>query len=95
MKDSVGKSKKEGGESKMKVGDKVQIEECHKVPELVGQEAEVIGVVSTEVEKYPILVKLLQGEYAGKISQFREEELKALPQGDEGIPPAFTEGMKE
>ena len=75
----------------MNIGDKVKILECHKVPELVGQEAEVIALVDPSLTKYPVAVKLLTGEHAGKPCEFREDELQPLPKGDEGIPPEILE----
>ena len=71
----------------MQLGDKVKILECHKIPELVGQEAEVVAMVAAELGPYPIKVKLLTGEHTDKLAQFREDELEVMP----GVPKAFLE----
>ena len=71
----------------MRLGDKVLIKECHKVPELVDQEAVIMAVADQELAKYPVTVKLTSGEHEGKFCDFREDELDVIP----GIPKAFLE----
>jgi len=89
----------------MKVGDKVKIKECHSVPELVGQEAEVIKVAEPLSEEqtqafvtlygkkpYTVAIKITTGEHAGKPLPFREEELEEIVQEATNIP-LGTEGI--
>ena len=81
----------------MQIGNKVKISECHKFPELVGQEAEVIAMASQELSPYPVVVKITSGEHAGKFCGFRPDELSEVGEtpdgpagnGTQGIPPAF------
>jgi len=73
------------------IGDLVEITECHAHPELVGQEGKVIGLMAPEKAKHPVAVAIMSGEHTGKLCGFREDELKLLLKGDEGIPPAFLE----
>lgn len=63
----------------MQIGDKVRIIECHKMPELLGEEGEIAGEHSLATSPYPLSVKVAGGLYG-----FRPEELE--PVGDTGIP---------
>lgn len=74
----------------MNIGDKVKILECHKIPELVGQEAEVVGMTTQELATYPVIVKLTSGDNEGKFCGFREDELEPVTP-DHDIPDAFKE----
>jgi len=71
----------------VQLGDKVFIKECHKVPELVSQEAVIMAVADQALAKYAVTVKLTSGEHEGKFCGFREDELELVP----GIPKAFLE----
>ncbi len=81
----------------MNLGDKVIIKECHKIPDLVGKEAEIIALVKPEMAKYPIQVELTEPikmetpfgtlETKGPFP-FREDELE-LVNPNKGIPGAF------
>jgi len=77
----------------MKLGDTVEITECHSAPEAVGQQAKIIAQLDPELAKYPFQVKLLTGKHEGAVLGFREDELKLYkaPKGNEGIPEAFLE----
>lgn len=70
---------------KVKIGDTVKILECHKIPELVGQEAEVVAMVEQELSPYPVTIKLITGEHQGQFCGFREDELEV--QGYQRHPP--------
>jgi len=84
----------------MKVGDKVIIRECHKIPELVGKEATIIAELSPDVSKYPYQVVLTgeklsfshpmlgQGQTSGPFA-FREEELELATPEPVPIPDVF------
>lgn len=84
----------------MNLGDKVTIKECHKMPDLVGKEAEIIAVVKPELAKYPIQVELVEPikmetpfgtlETKGPFP-FREDELEPV-NPNKGIPESFLKG---
>ena len=83
----------------MKIGDVVEIKECHKIPELVGKTAKVVAMVDPEMSKYPIMVELeepIEQELPmGTLKTkgpfgFREDEL-GTPDPNKGIPEAFQE----
>ena len=71
----------------MELGNKVKIKECHKIPELVGEEAVIVAVADQELATYPVTVKISSGEHEGKLCGFREDELELVL----GIPEAFLE----
>lgn len=70
----------------MKIGDIVKIRECNSLPELVGENAEIVDMQIQEFEKYtvyPLWVKMTSGERTGKIYGFREGEVEILPKAGE------------
>lgn len=70
----------------MKIGDIVKIRECNSLPELVGENAEIVDMQIQEFEKYtvyPLWVKMTSGEHTGKIYGFREGEVEILPKAGE------------
>ncbi len=83
----------------MNIGDKVEIKECHKMPQLIGKIAKVVAMVDPEMSKYPIMVEpdepvevetpmgtlKTKGPFG-----FREDELEPADPA-KGIPKAFTE----
>jgi len=82
----------------VKIGDKVKILECHKMPALVGKIAKVVTMNDPETNKYPIEVKLVepieQEVEVGTLAisgpfGFREDELE-LADPNHGVPDAFT-----
>lgn len=87
----------------MNVGDKVVIKECHKIPQIVGLAAEVIGVVHPDYDQYPIKVKLVEKtklespmgtlETDGPFP-FREDELEAYSPTN-GIPKHVLDAFEE
>ncbi len=75
----------------MEIGNKVKIMECHKNPELVGREAEIIKF--HEGERWPVELKLVEGMEAQAVNiltgekqtvqiygpfYFREDELELV-----------------
>lgn len=78
----------------MRIGDEVKIKECHKIPELVGEEAVIMALTDQALTKYPVAVKISSGEHEGKFCGFREDELELVPKGDDGIPPVFLKEAK-
>jgi hypothetical protein len=90
----------------MKVGDKVIIKECHKMPDLVGKEAKVLSMADPEIVQYPVLVMLPEpmilkletpfgpGEVhvAGPFP-FREDELEVMVAKD--IPDEFKKAFED
>ena len=63
----------------MKEGQLVMIKECHKIPELVGQTAEVVVTNGLQLgSKYPIHV-VIEG-YENPVG-FREDEVTVIGQG--------------
>lgn len=75
----------------MVIGTKVKVLECHKYPELVGQEAEVIAMVAPEVSPYQIKVKMTSGEHEGQVCGFREDELEEIQEKKTEIPQVFED----
>lgn len=80
----------------MKIGDKVIIKECHKLPDLVGREAKIIAEVDAELANYPFQVLLTEqielDTPVGKVETkgpfgFREDELEPVAK----VPKAFLE----
>lgn len=74
----------------MQLGDQVKIKECHKIPQLVDEQAEIVAMASQELGEYPVTIKLMTGEHTGKFCGFREEELELLSP-DHGIPDVFKQ----
>ena len=63
----------------MKIGDTVKIRYCNSIPELVGENAEIVDLQMQEFEKYrvyPIWAKITSGERADKIYGFRVGEVE-------------------
>lgn len=89
----------------MKIGDKVKILECHKIPDLVGREAKIVALADPEFAHYPVQVMLfepmelqmetpfgiVEGKAKGPFS-FREDELQ-LVAPDAGIPDEFKDAF--
>jgi ribosomal protein S17 len=62
----------------MKIGDVVQIKRCEPIPEVVGENAEIVALQIQEFDEYavyPVWVKMLTGERKGKIYGFQRDEL--------------------
>ncbi len=62
----------------MKIGDKVKIRYCNSIPELVGENAEIVDLQMVEFDKYriyPIWAKITSGKYANKIYGFKSGEV--------------------
>ena len=87
----------------MKIGDIVKIKECHKMPELVGREAKIIGQADPEKASYPFAVELTGdpvevetpvGTAIMKVFGFREDELEILPP-DHDIRPDIKKAFGE
>ena len=57
----------------MNKGDKVQIKECHKLPDLVGREGTIQKVDLPWPSAYPVAV-----EIGGSLYGFREEEIELV-----------------
>ena len=83
----------------MNIGDKVEIKECHKQPELVGKIAKVVAMVDPEESKYPVAVKIdepIEIDIPGGVFKtsgpfmFREDELEPADP-NKGVPEAFQE----
>ena len=65
----------------MKVGDKVRINKCNSIPDVVGKSAEIVGMQIQEFEKYtvyPVWVRLTTDEDKGKIYGFQYDEVEVL-----------------
>jgi hypothetical protein len=65
-----------------KTGDLVKIKQCLPIPEVVGEDAELVELQTQDVERYtayPVWVKLLSGERKGKIYGFQYGEMEMLP----------------
>lgn len=70
----------------MKIGDMVKIRECDSIPEVIGENAEIIDMQIPEFDKYavyPLWVKMTSGERRGKIYGFQYDELEVLPEAYE------------
>jgi len=72
-----------GGEEKaMGTGVVVKIEYCSAIPQVVGEQAEIVNLQTEEFEKYtvyPVWVRITTGEHKGKIYGFRYNEVKVMP----------------
>ena len=67
----------------MKIGDLIKIKRCDPMPEVIGQDAEIIDLQIQEFEKYrvyPVWVKILSGKRRGKIYGFKYNEFEMLPE---------------
>jgi hypothetical protein len=80
----------ERGLQAMQIGDKVIIKECHKISQIVGEQAEVVALAVQELSQYLITVRLTSSEDKGKFYGFREDELEPLSP-DYGIPDIFKQ----
>jgi hypothetical protein len=72
----------------MKIGDMVKIKGCDSIPEVVGENAEIVGMQIQELDKYavyPLWVKMTSGERKGKIYGFQYNEVEALPKAYEAL----------
>jgi len=70
----------------MKIGDTVKIRKCEPIPEVVGENADIVDMQIQEFEKYtvyPLWVKITSGERKGKIYGFRYDEVEILPKAYE------------
>jgi|GEM_PF-1137239 len=70
------------GEKALKVGGTVKIKKCGPMPEVLGQNAEIVDLQVQEYGKYtvyPVWVKITTGERQGKIYGFRYDEVEVLP----------------
>jgi len=66
----------------MKIGDMVKIKKCDSIPEVVGENADIVDMQIQEFEKYtvyPLWVKMTSGERKGKIYGFGYDEVEILP----------------
>jgi len=66
-------------EKAMRVGDIVKIVNCDPMPEVVGQQAEIVDLQMQEYERYrvyPVWVKMLTGELKDKVYGFNYDELE-------------------
>ncbi len=71
-----------GCQKTAKIGDLVKITQCVPIPEVVGEDAELVELQTQNFEKYtayPVWVKMLSGERKGKIYGFQYNELEMLP----------------
>ena len=70
----------------MKIGDIIKIKKCDSLPEVVGENAEIVDMQIQEFEKYtvyPLWVKMTSGDRKGKIYGFRYDEVEILPRAYE------------
>ena len=74
----------------MEIGEVVKIKECHKIPELVGQEAKIVALVHPEIAKYPVAVVFTDGTPG--VFGFREDELEPP---DTDIPDVFKDALND
>jgi len=66
----------------MKTGGTVKIKSCVALPDLIGQDAEIIDIQTQEHERYttyPVWVKVTTGDRKGKIYGFQYEEIEVAP----------------
>ena len=67
----------------MRLGDIVKIKQCHPMPEVVGENGEIVYLQTQEFEKYtvyPVWVKMTSGERRDKIYGFQYDEVEVLPE---------------
>jgi ribosomal protein S17 len=70
------------GSRKARTGDLVKIKQCLPIPEVVGEDAELVELQTQDFERYtayPVWVKMLSGERKGKIYGFQYDEVEMLP----------------
>jgi ribosomal protein S17 len=71
-----------GGQRTAKTGDLVKIKQCGPIPEVAGEDAELVELQTQDFERYtayPVWVKMLSGERKGKIYGFQYDEVEVLP----------------
>ena len=81
--DGLSTAEEKRGEKALKIGSTVKIKKCGPMPEVLGQNAEVVDLQTQEYDKYsvyPVWVKIITGERQGKIYGFRRDEVEVLPQ---------------
>lgn len=81
----------------MRIGDTVKIRECDSIPEVVGQNGEIVDMEIQHFAKYtvyPIWVKMTSGERAGEVYGFREGEVELLPKVSEARAKSSEEEVK-
>jgi hypothetical protein len=64
------------------LGAAVEIKKCESIPEVVGEQAEILDMQIQEFDKYavyPVWVKMTSGKHAGEIYGFHYEELELSP----------------
>jgi len=69
-------------EKAMRIGGTVKIKKCVPIPEMVGENAEIVDLQIQESDKYtayPVWVKILSGERKGKTYGFQYDEVEMLP----------------
>ncbi len=74
-----------GEERAIRIGATVRIKKCAPVPKAVGEEGEIVDMQIQEFEKYavyPVWVKMLTGEYKGKVYGFQYDELEVIAKAD-------------
>jgi hypothetical protein len=67
----------------MKTGGTVRVKNCDALPDLIGQDAEIIDIQTQENERYatyPVWVKISSGDRKGKIYGFHCDEIEVMPQ---------------
>jgi hypothetical protein len=84
---------KEKGGVKMKVGEIVKVKELRELPELGGQQAEIVQLQTQDHETYttyPVWARIITGACKGGVYGFHYNEVEALGE----IRPAVTDGTK-
>ncbi len=77
-----------GEERALRIGATVKINRCPHLPEVVGEQAEIVDMQIQEFDEYatyPVWVKMITGERKGKIYGFHYDEIEVPPEtGGEG-----------
>jgi len=66
----------------IRIGATVEIEKCGPMPEIIGENGEVVDMQVQAFEKYtvyPLWIKITTGQHAGKIYGFKYDEVKLAP----------------
>jgi hypothetical protein len=85
------------GSRKAKTGALVKIKQCVPIPEVVGEDAELVELQTQDSERYtayPVWVKMLSGERKGKIYGFQYDEVEVLPKLQGAQTPACARNLE-
>ena len=66
----------------MKIGEIIKVKDCNAIPQVVGEQAEIVNLQTEEFEKYtvyPVWARITTGVRKGKVYGFHYDEVELLP----------------